>query len=110
MKSRPNVNFESEFENTANQILKSHVNAGQISASKLQSDIASLQPGRYCFYFLTRKARNRSKVAELCTFFEVPKESFRTQLWVVYPRDRRAKEASVFVSEGYVSVFPFYIG
>jgi hypothetical protein len=110
VRNHPNVTLDNELQNTANQFLKSHINTGQISPSKLETRTQSLQPGHYCFYFLMRKARNRMKVAELCSFFGVSKESFRTQLWVIYPRDEKAKEASVFVSENYVSVFPFYVG
>jgi hypothetical protein len=110
LRSRPNVSFDSEFASTAFQIVKSHISAGQISPSKLESDLRTRPRGAYCLYFLIRKARTKTKVSELCSFFRVPKESFRTQLWVIYSRDEKQKEASVFLSENYISVMPFYIG
>lgn len=99
-----------ERENIPAQILKSHLNAGQISPEGLRKKIAQLTPGHYCLYFLIRKAHKHAKVAELSTFFHVSKPRFRTQRWIIHARDRHAKEAAVFLSERYISIFPFYVG
>jgi hypothetical protein len=106
---RSDVTLQVGRDNLAGQILQRHINSGQISPTKLTSRIAHLSPGHYCLYFLTRKAHQKAKAAQLSSFFQIPKAHFRTQRWIIHPRDKYAKEAAVFLSEQYISLFPFYI-
>lgn len=109
-KERANLKLHAERENLSGQILESHLNARQISPARLTKKIAQLTPGHYCLYFLIRKADKQAKVAELSAFFHTSKSKFRTQRFIIHPRDKHAKQAAVFLAERYISVFPFYVG
>jgi len=94
----------------AKRIMRAHVNGGQISPGKLDRAIGQLAPGHYCLYFLLRRSDQTQKVAELSAFFQVSKSHFRTQRWIIYPRDEAARTAAKHMQERYISVFPFYVG
>lgn len=109
-KENSNIQLSVEREHLASQIIQSHVNGGQISISELKQQINQLAPGHYCLYFLIRGAATQAKVTNLCTFFQTSESHFRTQCWIIHPRDKNARQASIFLHERYISVFPFYIG
>lgn len=105
-----NLQLRVDREHFASQIVHSHVNGKQISLAKLSRQIGQLEPGHYCLYLLIREANTQTKIAELSTFFHASKSHFRTQRWIIHPRDKHARQASIFLHERYVNVFPFYVG
>lgn len=109
-KQMANLPIPCEREHIAERIARSHVNGGQLSIAKLARDIGQLATGHYCLYFLTREADSKAKVVELSTFFHTSKAHFRTQRWIIYQRDKVARQAAILLHERYISVFPFYVG
>ena len=109
-KQTANLSIDCGREHLAERIGRSHVNGGQIPIEKLNRNIKQLSPGHYCLYFLIRRANTPKKIAALSAFFHAPKSHFRTQRWIIYPRDKVAKPMTVLLQEQYISVFPFYVG
>jgi hypothetical protein len=105
-----NLQLPLERENLASQIISVHANGGQISPMKLRKRIETLEPGHYCLYFLTRRAATRAKISELSPFFHMSNSHFRTQQWVICPRDKHARQAAILLQEKYINIFPFYVG
>ena len=109
-KETTNSPISCERKHLAERIARSHVNGGQLSIARLTNKISQLAAGYYCLYFLTRKADTQAKIAELSAFFHTSKAHFRTQRWIIYPRDKVARHAALLLHERYISVFPFYVG
>lgn len=109
-KAAANLSLFTNRRHTAKQILESHVCSGRISKRKFENVIPKLETGHYCLYFLQRKARNKNKINAICSFFRISRRRYRTQLWVIHQRDEHKKLASQLLYEGYITVYPFYLG
>lgn len=90
--------------------IRHHINGCQVSLRKLSDEIERLSEGHYCFYFLTRGASKRNKIAQISRFFQCSSMTFRTQKWIIYPQYTELKAAHLLLHEGYVNSYPFFIG
>lgn len=104
------VNLAMTRAQIATNILKYHINGGQISQRKLATVIDTLPEGHYRFYFLIRSSNQTKKIAHISHLFEHNPDHFRTQWWVIRARDDLSKLANILMVEGFVTTYPFYIG
>lgn len=91
------------------EIIKHHVNGGQISRAELQKEIEQLPCGRYDLYFLTRRPRSMETVKRVKTLFELTEAPIRTQSWIVLPYERRSRLAEMLTIHGYATRYPFCV-